>query len=823
MRIESYNNQYQYKYTKPVTFKGFKISPLEEFMGISSDEFVKNGHKIIDRTTEMLEEKLSENPFNQKMFDSARELYEEYQRENEQIFRAVLKPEVVEIAQKIIDLPTYGYSLLKHLTGKKRGDLQYLYRLAKSTDILGEMRIPGEDFPKFSVIPYERLKRLEPIILSKNDMGLWNYDADFIWSLDNKYSDKQIEIMSELAKYKVSGQNLLLIAEHPYLDHWNIVEKAKRINEFFGKNLREIEFLSTSKGENYISIDVGLEHKDSVPDYLNFKRLYARVETSTEPNNKRHSVSQIDKYIHNLYSELEDKLVVFNSEKLDFAINEVMKNVPEAQETEVLRVMQKLTQFSNYSSLKQIENELSNAKIHNISLNGGINYIFNYFAKTKSIINLPSQKGERYEGLFITKEDLNDPNLRKDIKRITQFDDVKFINLEGWSDGVNLLNDDNLLISKTVKVLKKVKKIMIKHPEYTFNEALDYYLNGSIENYLAQNGIECLTVKTDVPATRHTILEQMRPIMPTESLLKSTIESVANYYAKDKKKFTDLAIRTAKYYDENIEIYSKQRMIENLKNLKSQVENFAQQHNIAKDNIYITVPINKNEIKSFDIIAKMFSQILGIPKERVLRLSSCNQLERLPKNSVCIVADDIAASGFSMAEVLKYSKIGDELSLDKHILFCPITATTSGIDYISTMILNMGRKGLDEVLYVKDSIKSHESIAKKFIGEDDTEFYKKIFGFDEERFSSYGMCTSFPYMAPDNDSVLSGFLLKHFTPNKNCIKSKSLFISDIEKDTYYYDIFGTTEKHVLTRLDFRKSFTDKIRDLFCDIFQRNKP
>ena len=58
-------------------------------------------------------------------------------------------------------------------------------------------------------------------------------------------------------------------------------------------------------------------------------------------------------------------------------------------------------------------------------------------------------------------------------------------------------------------------------------------------------------------------------------------------------------------------------MIENLKNLKYRVENFAQQHNIAKDNIYITVPINKNEIKSFDIIAKMFSQILGIPKERV--------------------------------------------------------------------------------------------------------------------------------------------------------------------------------------------------------------
>ena len=820
MRVESRN--YQYKYNKPITFKGFNVQSFGEFMGISADEFVKNGHKIIDNAAKIVKEKTVENPFNQKIFDSVQKLYEEYQRENEQIFRAALKPKIVEIAQKIIDLPTYDNFLLPYIAGKKRGDLEYLYKLAKSTDILGEMRIPGEAFPNFSEIPYERLKMLEPVILSKNDMGLWNYSPSFIWYLDNKYSDKQIEIMSRLAKYKVNGLNLKLIAEHPYLNHWSIVEKAKRINELFGKKLREIEFLSTSKGENYISVDVALEHKDTVPDYLNFKRLYARVETNTQPKDKKHSVSEIDKYVHNLYSKLEDKLVVFNSEKLDFAIKEVMKNVPDADETEVLRVMQKLTQFSNYSSLKQIEKELSDAKIHKISINGGINYIFNYFSKTKSIINLAPQKGERYEGLFITKEDLNDTNLRKGIKAFALYDDIKFINLEGWSDGVNLLSDDNLLTEKTVKVLKKVRKLTAKHPEFTFNEALDKVLNGDIESYLAQNGIGCVTVKTDAPATRQVILEQMLPIMPTESLLKSTIESVANHYTKDKKKFTDLALRIAKYYDENIEIYSKQRMIENLKDLKTQAEKFIHRHNIKKENVYITVPMNKNEIKSFDIIGKMFSKVLGIPRDRVLRLSSCNQIEKLPKNSVCIIADDIAASGFSMAEALGYSKTADELSTDKHILFCPITATTSGIDYIQTMILNMCRKGLDDILYVKNSIKSHELTAEKFIGDEDVEFYKKVFGFEEEQFSSYGMCTSFPYMAPDNNSVLSGFLLKHFTPDKNCIKSKSHLISVIEKDTYYYDIFGTSENRVLTRLDFHKSFTDKIKDLLCDIFQRNR-
>ena len=303
MRVESYNNLYQYKYNRPVVFKGFRVQSFEEFMGITADEFVKNGHKIADNASKFIKEKIPE----EKVLNPLQELYMEFQKENEQIFKSALKPEIVEIVQKFTDLPTYGNHLLPYFADKKRGDLQYLYELAKSKEILGEMRIPAPAFPVFSEIPYERLKMLEPVILSKNDMGLWNYDPDFIWYLDNKYSDKQIAIMSELTKYKVSGQNLRLIAEHPYLNHWSIVEKAKKINELFGKNLREIEFLSTSKGENYISIDVQQEYKDSVPDYMNFKRLYSRVETNTEPNEKRHSVSQIDKYVHNIYSKLEDK------------------------------------------------------------------------------------------------------------------------------------------------------------------------------------------------------------------------------------------------------------------------------------------------------------------------------------------------------------------------------------------------------------------------------------------------------------------------------------------------------------------------------------
>ena len=116
MRVASYNSQYKYRYNnnKPLTFTGFKVQSFEEFMGISADEFVKNGHKIIDDITETIEENLTKKPFNQKKFDVVQELYMKFQRENEQIFKDALKPEIVEIAQRITDLPTYGNYLLPY-------------------------------------------------------------------------------------------------------------------------------------------------------------------------------------------------------------------------------------------------------------------------------------------------------------------------------------------------------------------------------------------------------------------------------------------------------------------------------------------------------------------------------------------------------------------------------------------------------------------------------------------------------------------------------------------------------------------------------------
>lgn len=64
------------------------------------------------------------------------ELYREFQRENEMIYRSALKPEVVDIAQKITDLPTYNTFLLPYLTEHKKFELEYLYNFMFFNDFI---------------------------------------------------------------------------------------------------------------------------------------------------------------------------------------------------------------------------------------------------------------------------------------------------------------------------------------------------------------------------------------------------------------------------------------------------------------------------------------------------------------------------------------------------------------------------------------------------------------------------------------------------------------------------------------------------------------
>ena len=797
----------QPRISQPV-FKGYGN---ESFRMMSYDEFMSDYNPTgndFETEDSVMSKEAAENL--RKRHEAFSRMYQEMQKENERIFREHILPDSKNITGKILDLPTYSSDVLPFLIDTKKSDLEYLHQIASKTDSIGEMRIPGCTIPFFTQISSERLKMLEPIMLSKNDAGMWNYAPTFIIDLDRNYSDKQIYIMSKLADCKVNGMNLRQIAEHPSLNHKKTIEKAEELNTLYGDKLREIEFFSNRLGENWLSADIQLPHRDDKPDWQNFQRVFAPLDDDVNPILTKNSVREIDTYIDDMYSKLEDRLCVFKEADLDRAITDVQMKNPDATEEEILRTMQKLTQFSNYSSIEKVGQELQTEHISKLFDIKGINPCFDYFNR-KGLFSLYGTKNEDtvgeiegFCGIFITKDDLKDEDFQTILTRAKK-KNIKFINLEGWSDGVNLLTDDKKLAEYTDKVLKRAKKIQARRENYTYNDALEYVLNQDINNALKAHNLNLVTVQAERPASRDMILEQMRPNMPTKSMLKSTIESVSKFYTKDTpKEFPSMCMKIAKYYDENLNVFSKQSIIENLKLLNNNIDSFLQENSLNRDFLYILAP-KLDETKSFDLIDKMYANLYNIPEQRIIKTDAVGKLKVFPKDSTFLVLDDIIASGSSSGDVGDYVFYNRHLPKDKHILFCPITAVQDGINYLNESIKMGDREGIDKILNIKENTKDYSTVTSHFRNVGVERLNDAVFGWSGH--GQYGMCTVFPYMSPDNNSDLSSHIVKFFVPKNDCIKNQDKHLSEIEENTLYYDIFGTDKEHIIT--DPKRVYTPK--------------
>ena len=745
--------------------------------------------------------------------NSVSTLYKRHLEENYRIFWEHIKPSCRGIAKKLTELPTYDQFVLPFTMDLKPSELKYLYELASKHDITGEMRIPGVTFHYFSQLPEERLRMLEPLMLSKNDAGMWNYSPSFILQLDKNFSDYQISVMSRLADCHVNGMNLRQIATNPYINHEKTIEKAQGLKQLFGENLREIEFLSNRNGENFLSADIQLPHRDDKPDYMNFKRVFSLLDDNVNPTAKKSEMTEIDSYIDETYKTLLRRMFVFSAEDLERSITNVQKNVPEAEEHEILRAMQKLTQFADYNCLQSIAKEIN----HELHPAGGINPYFYYFNKKKYIFDLP-KSDDNIKSAFITKDDIHSKEFNKLLKR-AQGSNIEWINLEGWSDGVNLFTDDKTLTQKTIRVLKRAKKLQAKNEDYTFNDALNVVLNKEIISGMKKYGYDVKTITTDTPATRDVILSQLQPTIPTQSLLKSTIESISSYYTHStkSKKYKNMCMRIAEYYQNNLQVYSKQRIIESLKLLHDSICQQARINEVKPENVYYLLPnVPDNEYKSFQLITKMYCDLFEIPKDNVVKINTFKDINNYPKNSAFVVLDDILGSGDSILKFGDYRHCAQLLDKDKCVFFCPVSTSKKGINYVQSTINRTDRNLKDLVISIFANTIQKNNIANEFIINGNPIINKEVLG--STGHCNAALCQVFPYMGPDNDSALASYIIKFFVPDPRCIKNKTELLPIIEENTYYYDIFGTDKNHLLTKPE--KVYTPPAPNKLISFFKR---
>ena len=711
------------------------------------------------------------------------------------------------LLQKFFEL--YGEPIaaefVQHL---KTENLKYLYSLASKVDLSGYRRIEMDKLQQFSNMEMLKLKEIEPLLLSKNDLGLWNYSADFVLNVSS-LNKKQQSTLLNLVQCNVTPFSAKGIIEYPDLNWDKLVEKAKALKKYYGDDLREIEFYSNSKGENFFLADVQL-HDNKKPAWLNYKRITVKLDDDVNAFAGLKKQTTIGSIVDKLYSKMTKQMNIYSKQNLEADIAKISKAVPDATPDEILTTIQKITQFANYQSLSDMAQQLTRYEITAFDSVGELYKYFEYFHESKGLFNL--SKSEERLGCIVTLNDLKNENTLQKIKERVAANDLTLINLEGFSDGVNLFEDDRILPSRAVNVLKKAKKVQSRYPDADFAECVSFVLNNPVESRLKELGLSAIRVSIENPATETGVLKQLQPILPSKERIKTTIEAIADDSSITNKSYKQLSNSIAEYFDSNIHVYSKQSMIKTLEKLNNKIDDYLQSHNIPKEHLYL-LQHRMRTVKSFDILVKMYKDMFNFPESRIVHVCDVQDLNKYPKNSAFVIIDDIVGSGDSMIGTADYCTSAKKLNNDKFIIFAPITATKSGLDAINKYIEKHSRTKNDTVICldenVLEKIDDNKIFKNWYMNFKNWIFYSKI---NDKGFKGQALNVSFPYMAPDNNSFISANFQDLFLINDACIKNKPYSFDELRKKAADYDLFGQEEKYL-----HQNSVNDKAPTLFDKI------
>ena len=477
------------------------------------------------------------------------------------------------------------------------------------------------------------------------------------------------------------------------------------------------------------------------------------------------------KHVENIIKRIKERMIGFTPEQLDSAILEVQKAHPDIKEKKILTVMQRLTQWADYNCFSTINHHLKPF------LNGYTAQKFDHKNRTFHYLQQKSILNANPNGIktvyFVDSQN---------IKLVKKHDTQKglFINLEGFEDGVNFFSDNNELAPKTINIITKIKEYMKNNKAIRFNEALSEVLNGEIFDQAIEKNIRVHTIRRKKPATKKQVLEQMNPIQPKHpDVIKILFELLAKKYTgNNPAEFENLRNTIAQFFDYQFLPYSKQGMIEDLKEIFSEIKKYLDLKNIQPENTYI---LTLTDIKSYDLVTEMFAPIAKIPKENILEIDLITSLNEYKNKQAFIIVDDNSISGASLTDFGDYTKFGHLINKKSSIIFAPILAKMSALENIEEVIIKSGRAELDLIVALPKNIIHNIR---------NNEYFNMTRYFDNNKFANEAMgylgydnsmtAMVFPYSTPDNNCDMASFLTKYFLPPKASIDSKHNDFNEVE-------------------------------------------
>lgn len=710
----------------------------------------------------------------------------------------------------------YSYDTLRLLANQSNDKILTMFEIATNeSEFSGMLRLGDNEIPQFLQFETERLKKLTPIAHLKNEDGVFIFKDEDLFACA-KLEEKQLAQVQDIAPFGFSPKQIFAIIQDETINKEALVKQLKKISAIFDDKLEDTQLIKTKDPNKYI---LRTNSNNMMKGSNDYKTIQILVNRDIEPISMSTNVSDLHSSksknalqyrikLSDIHAKTQTQLQNVTPKDVEKMAQTVAQYIRNSNEKEIYTVMQRLTQFASYDSLAQVQKSFSEGHCFCFDKQSRLNSVFNYL-QLKSFMDFDSIDDNKIAYI------LNSPEPSKLNEALTiGKENIHFMCLDAFDDGITIFNDRDKLVSKTIDVLKRAKHIQrTKH--CSLDEALDLTLNKNVRKLAREHNITYATVKTSGFATAETIAKQLNTKAPSFNDIDSIIGSIAKEYApRFSKSHTRLLM--ANYLHEVIDLYSPQRLVNILKNRKSLIEKKVQALGKAPEDIRYVI---LDSDKSYNLITYMYTQTNNIDPRHIIKLDEPRFLAQPnPLQQLCekhpercfVILDDIFGSGDSIIRHSQYENFEPSLRKSANIIFSPISLTGHSKQKLQRLIKKNNRTEKDFIIVESKQIKKHPTTPdlslKTFFSD-----LKKIRSYNdfqqiikaniakyitrkflkESGYKKGLSCTLFPYMAPDNNSKIGGIFLSLFANAQESIKTTC---KDMERYRHEADVFSLIRK-----------------------------
>ena len=485
-------------------------------------------------------------------------------------------------------------------------------------------------------------------------------------------------------------------------------------------------------------------------------------------------VFSLDKAAELLKSKIDKQQMLYSENDIKAVVSKVIKANPEATREEILKVLMKLSSFSNYESLSKIEDFCNRNKIYDIreTKELSINNILLYLKRSKDFIRLPKMSDDNLNTvIFADRETINlfkkqkneDTTYFNNIKDYIKNGNIKLVILDGFEaktkyglKSFNFAGGWGDLAEAANAVLKSQKEGKNPFVDDIKND-LKKLFGENIKINVVNNDCENIDEKI--------IAERLNPKTISKDYIKKIFNGISKYsasilkteyYNKNNIKLLDKEIQPAliKAFYPVVEIYSPRRIAKEMKELHKKIGKKLDKLGKNFDDVVFLTP---DKEKSFGLISYQYAKVNNTDNLIVYPNYKDMNVDRdKTRGKVFLFLDDFSGSGQSFFKKdLPYLKFKKRYPANS-IIFAPVAYTNEALKEAKESISDIQNRKYPDIFVGNTKIGDLKPYLALLPSPQDyaIKFAKK------NGYNAGANVIAFPHVIPDNCPDIAGMLLK---------------------------------------------------------------